>query len=94
MDTCLLYTSGTKSGEDFCHKYHISVSGNFEGKNIPNLTGNSNWETQFSQDAEEKESLYQYRRTRCRLHLDDKVLTAWNGLMILALAKGLSLIHI
>ncbi|QNM04312.1 thioredoxin domain-containing protein [Qiania dongpingensis] len=83
---------GTKSGEDFCHKYHISVSGNFEGKNIPNLTGNSNWETQFSQDAEEKESLYQYRRTRCRLHLDDKVLTAWNGLMILALAKGYSVL--
>ncbi len=83
---------GAKSGEAFCYKYHISDSGNFEGKSIPNLTGNSDWEAQLSQDTEEKEALYQYRRIRCCLHLDDKVLTAWNGLMILALVKGYSVL--
>ncbi|MCD2492214.1 thioredoxin domain-containing protein [Lacrimispora sp. NSJ-141] len=83
---------GTKNGEAFCNEYHISDYGNFEGKSIPNLMGNFDWETHFSQDIEEKEALYQYRKTRCRLHLDDKVLTAWNGLMILALVKGYSVL--
>jgi len=35
-----------------------------------------------------KELLYKARTTRRRPHLDDKVITAWNGMMIGALAKG------
>lgn len=38
--------------------------------------------------AEEREKLMSYRNMRVRPHLDDKVLTAWNGLMISAFAKG------
>ena len=37
---------------------------------------------------ESKELLLQARQLRKRPHLDDKVITSWNGMMIAALAKG------
>ena len=38
--------------------------------------------------TEERQKLLQYRNLRVRPHLDNKVLTSWNGLMISAFAKG------
>ena len=35
-----------------------------------------------------KEKLYEYRKGRMKLHKDDKILTSWNGLMIVAFAKA------
>lgn len=35
---------------------------------------------------ESRRKVYEYRKGRCRLHLDDKILTSWNGWMIGAFA--------
>jgi uncharacterized protein len=42
--------------------------------------------------ARGRKTLFEARVKRPRPHLDDKVLTAWNGLMITALAKGSSVL--
>jgi len=35
-----------------------------------------------------KETLFEARKKRVRPHTDEKIITAWNGLMITALATG------
>ena len=40
-----------------------------------------------------RQTLLQQRNQRTRPHLDDKVLTAWNGLMISAMAKGFRILE-
>ena len=79
---------GGVDGLRFCQWYGITPEGNFEGKSIPNLLGQS----QFDQDSEDmaalREQMYAYRLSRTALHRDDKVLTAWNGLVMAALARA------
>ncbi|MBR2894698.1 MAG: thioredoxin domain-containing protein [Oscillospiraceae bacterium] len=75
---------GQQEGEAFCRHFDITEGGNFEGKNIPNLL-NSDHENSCSDKV--LEHIRQYRREREFLHLDDKVLTAWNGLMIAAMCR-------
>lgn len=74
---------GADAGEAFCRYYNITEAGNFEGKNIPNLLNGNTMDGSF---AEEIEKLYQYRKKRAKLHLDDKILTSWNALMITAMS--------
>lgn len=74
---------GKEKGRKFCEHFGITKQGNFEGKNIPNLLNGNEISQEFEQ---ERKALYEYRNTRTKLHLDDKVLTAWNSLMICAMA--------
>lgn len=74
---------GEDTGEAFCYYYDITEEGNFEGKNIPNLLNGNALDSSF---AEAIEKLYQYRKYRAKLHLDDKILTSWNALMIIAMS--------
>ena len=74
---------GKEKGRKFCEYFGITKQGNFEGKNIPNLLNGNEISLEFEQ---ERKTLYEYRNTRTKLHLDDKVLTAWNSLMICAMA--------
>ena len=74
---------GTERGKEFCEHFGITKEGNFEGKNIPNLLNGNEISREFEQEGKE---LYEYRKSRAKLHLDDKVLTAWNSLMICAMA--------
>ena len=75
---------GQTDGEAFNRRFGISGTGNFEGKNIPNLLNSEPQDNTFDGLLEK---VYQYRKKRCALHLDDKVLTSWNALMTAALCR-------
>ena len=89
---------GTADAELFCRLYDVTEKGNFEGRNIPNLIAGSLEEQASSRglDAEElvdrmrdaRARLLAARGSRVRPGTDDKVLTAWNGLMISAFAQA------
>ena len=75
---------GQQEGKAFCRHFDITEGGNFEGKNIPNLL-KSDYREKYSDKVLER--ILQYRRERNFLHLDDKILTAWNALMIAAMCR-------
>ena len=74
---------GEEKGKLFNSTYDITKGGNFEGESIPNLLKSVKKTDDFS---DELAKLYQYRLNRYKLHLDDKLLSSWNSLMISALA--------
>ena len=72
----------------FCARFGITAQGNFHGKSIPNLIDAPDWaESSETLDAMRR-TVAGYRRARAVLPRDDKVLTAWNGLMLAALARA------
>jgi len=73
---------GEETGRSFNINYGITQAGNFEGGNIPNRL-HSGTEGGFEAYLPR---LRDYRKERMSLALDDKILTAWNSLMIAALA--------
>ncbi len=75
---------GDEEGSRFCRDYDITPEGNFAGKSIPNLIATGY--VQGYQEALAK--LFRKREQRVHPFKDDKILTAWNGLMIAALALG------
>ncbi|RAV18771.1 thioredoxin domain-containing protein [Paenibacillus contaminans] len=89
---------GADDAELYAELYDITPQGNFEGKSIPNLIG-----TDLTSAASRKglgigelnvrlehcrQKLFERREGRVHPGKDDKILTSWNGLMIMALAKG------
>ena len=77
---------GKEKGEQFAGIFDVTAGGNFEGVNIPNLLKSNDLHADFE---EEMQKLYDYRKKRSKLHLDDKILTSWNALMI----AGLSVLY-
>ena len=77
---------GRATGLAFCQHFDITETGNFEGKSIPNLLKGAAADIKTPDFRVEREMLYEYRKNRFHLHLDDKILTSWNGLMIAAMA--------
>jgi uncharacterized protein len=89
---------GHDLGELYVEVYDLTLEGNFEGKNIPNLIDQDleyvAREIHLPLDALLKKlekariKLLEKREQRVYPHVDDKILTSWNGLMIAALAKA------
>lgn len=74
---------GKDKGKDFAEAFDITEAGNFEGANIPNLLRSNDLSLGFENEIKE---LYDYRKKRFKLHLDDKVLLSWNSMMIVAMS--------
>lgn len=86
---------GNKGG-DYAGYYNVLEEGNYLDEARRMKTGNNILHTDIgSLPPEETEKfeetrkhLFQYREERVRPHVDDKILTDWNGLMIYALARA------
>jgi uncharacterized protein len=88
--------AGQPAGEWFCNRYGVEPHGNvsndphqeFTGKNILYQADAPGDPERLAAIRETSHKLLEARSRRVRPHLDDKVLTAWNGLMISAFAKA------
>lgn len=85
-------------GQLYCAFYDITEEGNFEGDSVPNYIDTDvdafaaarglTVEELQAKLAEANERLLEWRAHRVHPDTDDKVLTAWNALLIAALAKA------
>jgi uncharacterized protein YyaL (SSP411 family) len=88
---------GERDAALFCTYYDITPAGNFEGKNIPNIMvpagevaehmGVSVSELEDSLKRS-KRKLFDVREQRVKPDRDEKILTAWNGLMLASFAEA------
>jgi uncharacterized protein YyaL (SSP411 family) len=88
---------GEKDGQIFARHYDVTQSGNFEGKNILNVKtplketakalGLTTDQINTSLDRG-RAALFGKREQRIKPFRDEKVLTAWNGLMLAAFADA------
>lgn len=79
---------GEKGGAEFCQIYDITEKGNFEGRSIANLLSKLPDHEELIRLEGWRQKLFTEREKRIHPHKDDKILTAWNGMMIAALAFG------
>src|SRR5262245_51937477 len=88
---------GAELAETFNYVYDVTTSGNWEGHNIPNCSKtlqqnakllNTTPEDLWAKLAQAKCKLYGARAKRVWPGRDEKILTAWNGLMIAAFAQA------
>ncbi|GAA0446937.1 thioredoxin domain-containing protein [Lentibacillus halophilus] len=94
----VMHILGEQRGHLYTSVYGMTPEGNFEGKNIPNLlqtdlttvaSENNLSMSELHQELEEaRKQLLAAREKRIYPHVDDKILTSWNALMIAALAKA------
>jgi uncharacterized protein YyaL (SSP411 family) len=71
--------------ETFMAAYGVKSGGNWEGKNILEFVGDMDQRPAL---AKARRKLFEAREQRVRPSRDEKVLTAWNGLMLAAFAEG------
>jgi uncharacterized protein YyaL (SSP411 family) len=93
---------GRERAEVFNYVYDVTEAGNFEGKSILNLPKpiaacaqikKVDADTFKRQLAEDRAKLFAAREQRVRPGRDDKVIVAWNGLMIDALSQAAGVLN-
>ena len=93
VEACL----GTSDADLFCRCFDITDSGNFEGRNILNLPRpvaavarlNNLPEAELQRVIQRsRKILFAEREKRIKPARDEKILTAWNGLMLRSFAEG------
>ena len=82
----IIHVLGEEDGTNFCQLYDITAKGNFLGKNIPNQIGKT--ETPWHPGDPRMKKLREHRRSRTKLHLDNKILLSWNAWMIIAMIRA------
>jgi uncharacterized protein YyaL (SSP411 family) len=63
--------------------YNVTEGGNFEGKNILNVNPSLQ-----KPKAENRQKLFELREKRIKPDRDEKIITAWNGLMLASFAEA------
>ena len=77
---------GKEDGEWFNSYYDVTLNGNFEGHSILNVkVPDAEMESLLGAS---RAKLYEARETRVKPDRDEKILTAWNGLMMAAFAEA------
>jgi uncharacterized protein YyaL (SSP411 family) len=88
---------GRDDAELFSRYYGITPEGNFEGKNILHIPGSVGGDSRLHGVSEERlpeilhrgrQMLFEAREARVRPGRDEKVLTAWNALMLRSFAEA------
>jgi uncharacterized protein YyaL (SSP411 family) len=93
---------GEEEGTIFCQVYDVRPGGNFEGKSILNISiPFDELATELKLTIDEltdilnrgKAKLFAEREKRVKPGRDEKIITAWNGLMLAALAEAARVLH-
>lgn len=91
----IMHILGPEDGQDCCAYYAVREEGNFtshepyhQGRNILHTSPKSDERVDSGRLAAWKEKLLNARIRRIRPGIDDKVITAWNAMMITALARA------
>lgn len=84
---------GEETGENFADFYGMTPAGNFDNQNIPNLIHHQGIPANVATLKDARHKLLKTREKRVYPHVDDKVLTSWNAMMIEALAYAGNVFH-
>ena len=79
---------GEDEGRHFGECYDITKEGNFHGKSIPNLLLNQRWNLLPEGYGDYRRRLREDRAARVPLERDDKLPTAFNGMLLMALSRA------
>ena len=98
----ILNALGERDGNLFCDYFDVTEDGNFEGQNILHITSSiedtavtnklSVEELQAIVDGG-RQKLFDLREQRIKPDRDEKVLTAWNGLMLSSFAEASAILE-
>jgi len=93
---------GEKDGSVFCDYFDVTKGGNFEGQNILHITSSiedtaaTNKITAAECQASinrSRQKLFTLREQRIKPGRDEKILTAWNGLMLTSFAEASAILE-